>query len=66
MSNGGEIASATRRQVVEGFVNWLYDESPIWLDEVPRERLLALWADAHEARDPRVTTGPGDGREGRE
>ena len=52
MSDEGAASAAERRHVVEGFVNGLYDESPIWSDEVPRERLLALWMARHDSPAP--------------
>jgi hypothetical protein len=39
-------------QSVERFVTWLYDEAPIWPDEVPRERLLALWVTRNDPPGP--------------
>ena len=60
MSDGGAVSAAARRHVVEGFVNWLYDESPIWPDEVSRERLVALWAATHDAPRRSETEEAGD------
>ena len=39
VSDGRDDVALAPRQIVECFVNWLYDESPRWPDEVPRERL---------------------------
>jgi hypothetical protein len=60
MSDGGEASSAVPRQVVEEFVNWLYDKSPVWPDEVPRERLVALWASTDDALRRTETVEGGD------
>jgi hypothetical protein len=43
----GEIVVDLEQRAVQRFVDWLFDESPIWPDEAPREKLLALYL-AHE------------------
>ena len=48
MTDRAEATPMDSCQIVERFVNWLYDESLIWPDEVPRERLIALWAATHQ------------------
>jgi hypothetical protein len=58
MSDEGAAPAAERGHVVEGFVNGLYDESPIWPDDIPRERLLALWMARHDSLEP---TGDAEG-----
>ena len=30
------------------FVDWLYDESPVWPGQAPREKLLALYLEARK------------------
>ena len=56
MSDRAEAAAMDSCQIVERFVNWLYDESPVWPDEVPRERLLALWVARHDPPGPTGNT----------
>jgi hypothetical protein len=60
VSGGRHDVALAPRQIVECFVNWLYDECPSWPEEVPRERLLALWAATHDAPWPRATMETGD------
>ena len=52
MSDRAEAAAMDSCQIVERFVTWLYDESPNWPDEVPRERLPALWVTRHDSPGP--------------
>lgn len=41
---------------VVAFVAWLYDESPVWPDDVPRERLLAAWRERATAESVEEAT----------
>jgi hypothetical protein len=56
MGNGVDERSRLPEQIVEDFVNWLSDDAPSWPEEVPRERLLALWAAAHSPPGPTENT----------
>ena len=55
MGNGVDERSRPPEKIVEGFVNWLYDDAPSWPDEAPREQLLAQWAAAHAPSGPTET-----------
>ena len=58
MSDDADDKSVGRGESVKHFVNWLYDECPSWPDEVPRERLLALWAVANDPPEPTAKSDP--------
>ena len=32
-------------RTIKEFIRWLYDESPVWPDDVPREKLYAAYRD---------------------
>jgi hypothetical protein len=60
MGGGADAARGSSCQIDECFVDVLYDASPRWPDEVPRERLLASWAVANDPPEPTAKSDPGN------
>jgi hypothetical protein len=52
VTNENTILTPEER-IIKVFVDWLYDQSPVWPDDVPRETLLATYrARPQEAHQP--------------